>query len=180
MAPTHPTDSMEDLDLTPGHFLIGRPFKAPPCKPASTAKITSLMRWALVNHLTQDLWTRWLSSYLQSRVQMSKWHQPGPQPKPGNIVFIKDEVLRYREWPLAKIVTVYPGDDGQVRAVKIMCRGKELLITSFPSYQWMKTTLLLLVFPENGHTNDHLSSASNSLTITLAREDVRDYAPTQD
>ncbi len=55
-----------DLALTPGHFLIGRPLKAPPTKPASTSKLSYLRRWALVQRLQQDLWIAWKGCYLQS------------------------------------------------------------------------------------------------------------------
>ncbi len=45
-----------DLVLTPGHFIVGRPLKAPPTKAASTGNITHLRRWMLVQRLQQDLW----------------------------------------------------------------------------------------------------------------------------
>ncbi len=38
---------------------------------------------------------------------------------------MKDEVLKFRSWPLARVTQTFPGDDGQVRAVKLVCRGKE-------------------------------------------------------
>ncbi len=38
---------------------------------------------------------------------------------------MKDETLTIRSWPLAKVVEVFPGPDGRVRAVDLLCRGKK-------------------------------------------------------
>jgi len=40
-------------------------------------------------------------------------------------IFIKDEKLRYRDWSLARITKIYPGDDKHVRAVDLICHGKK-------------------------------------------------------
>ena len=50
------TEPEADLALIPGHFLTGRPLRAPPTRPASTAKLPHLRRWQLVQRLQQDLW----------------------------------------------------------------------------------------------------------------------------
>ena len=42
------------IPLTPGHFLVSRPFLALPTKSDST-KITHLRRWNLVQRLSDDL-----------------------------------------------------------------------------------------------------------------------------
>ncbi len=96
MAPLCANDSTEDTNLTPGHFNIGRPLKAPPCKEASNAKISSLKKWTLVNRPMQDLWKKWLWCYLQSRSRRTKWHKMSSNLKPGDIKFLKDETVRYR------------------------------------------------------------------------------------
>ena len=38
MALLHANDTIEAIDLTPGHFIIEKPLKAPPCKEASNAQ----------------------------------------------------------------------------------------------------------------------------------------------
>ncbi len=41
-------ETEDELVITPGHFLVQRPLKAPPTSAPSTAKISSLRRWQLV------------------------------------------------------------------------------------------------------------------------------------
>ncbi len=124
--PLAPISTEEAADLsfiTAGHFLIGRPLKAPPSKQPSTSPISHLRRWNLVTRLKADLWKKWSASYLSSISQRSKWFRPSLQLRPGDIVFVKDETLRTRDWPIAKVIKTYPGDDGVVRVVDIICRG---------------------------------------------------------
>ncbi len=111
--------------LTAGHFLIGRPMRALPTSTPSTAKTTDLRRWRLVSKLKSELWQSWIQQYLRTQQERSRWIKPHQPLQTGDLVFLKDEVLKTRAWPLARVVETYPGDDGQVRAVKIRCKGKD-------------------------------------------------------
>ena len=124
LAPLNATDAEDQLVLTPGHFLIGRPLKAPPTPAASQTKLTYLKRWALVQRLSQDLWIAWKTRYIQSLYSRTKWKLQTQDYSIGDIVYLKVETLHHQSWPLAIITQVYPGDDGRVRAVDIKCRGK--------------------------------------------------------
>ncbi len=124
LAPIH-TDEAEELSfLTAGHFLIGRPLRALPAKLPSTSPTSHLRRWNLISRLKADLWKQWTASYLSSIAQRSKWLRPGLQLKPGDIVFVRDETMKIRDWPIARVTKVHPGDDGVVRVADITCRGK--------------------------------------------------------
>ncbi len=117
----------EPHSLTPGHFLIGRPLLAPPSHPASQAKISSLRRWQLTKRLAQDFWIAWKSQYLQALQRRHTWHKGNHTFKEGDVVFLKDnEVFGYRRWPLTRIKSVYPGDDGIVRVTDVLCKGRTL------------------------------------------------------
>ena len=37
----------------------------------------------------------------------------------GDVVCVRDEHLAPTKWPLARVVDVYPGQDGQVRVVTV-------------------------------------------------------------
>ena len=34
------------------------------------------------------------------------------------------QTLKLRDWPLARVEQVHPGDDGEIRAVTLRCRGR--------------------------------------------------------
>jgi len=95
-----------------------------PSKSASTAKISSLRRWNLVERLKTDIWRYWADAYLASCAQRSKWLKKPTELKVNDVVLLKDEILKSRDWPLAKIVAIHPGTDGVVRAVTLKCKGK--------------------------------------------------------
>ncbi len=125
IVPLHSTD-VNEYTLTPGHFLIGRPLKSPPSAEASKANISNLRRWALVIRLSQDLWKDWLKRYLQSLHHRAKWTSEVDNIRKDDLVYIKDEILRYRDWPIARVIEVYPGNDGKVRVVDLLCHGKNI------------------------------------------------------
>ena len=116
--------NIDDTTLTLGHFLIGRPLKSPPSVEGEKTKISSLRRWALVNRLSQDLWKAWIGRYLQSLHHRSKWTDKNGNVKKDDIVSIKDVVLQYRDWPIARVIETFPCDDGKVRAADVLCHGK--------------------------------------------------------
>jgi len=124
LSPLHSDDITEGSYLTAGHFLIGRPLKAAPSPQPPTGEISNLKRWNLVSRLTADLWKQWLGSYLSSCSQRTKWNHPGRRLEVNDLVYIKDETLKIRDWPLAIIEETFPGDDNEVRTVKLRCRGK--------------------------------------------------------
>ncbi len=113
-----------DIVLTPGHFLIGRPLKSPPKAQASQAKISSLRRWKLIQRLQPDLWQLWQATHIRSLEARNKWNTIEPDFNVGDLAYLKDETLGYRDWPIARVTSVYPGDDSHVRAVDVQCKGK--------------------------------------------------------
>ncbi len=96
LSPVHSDDVTEDLCITPGHIIIGRPLKAPLTKTPSRVNISSLRRWRLTERITQDLWNTWMKSYLQTLHHRAKWQNVTTNVKIGDIVYIKDESLPYR------------------------------------------------------------------------------------
>lgn len=73
LTPLNTTDVNDQLTLTPGHFLVGRPLLAPPNRPGSQAKISSLHRWQLVQRLAHDFWIAWKTQYLQHFQRRQTW-----------------------------------------------------------------------------------------------------------
>ena len=119
--PLVPLDSVATdgiAPLTPGHFLIGAPLAALPSLPDQTS-YTSLRRWNLVQHFTDELWQRWQTDYLTHLQRRSKWKQAQHNLQVNDIVLMKDVSLFQRTWKLGRVAAVYKGTDGLVRVVDV-------------------------------------------------------------
>ncbi|XP_036147020.1 uncharacterized protein LOC118647026 [Monomorium pharaonis] len=114
------TDDPDDLGaLTPGHFLVGGPLNAIP-EPALTEVPTNrLSRWRLLQAMRDHLWQRWTQEYLQELTPRPKWWRTTPNLKEGQLCLLRNETTPPTRWPLARIVRLYPGDDGQIRVVEV-------------------------------------------------------------
>ncbi len=119
------TDPDSGVALTPGHLLTGRNLTSPPpMKVDVNSKSSTLRRWNFIARLRHDFWQQWSSRYLQSLAKRQKWQLPTRDFRVGDVVIIKDDILRQaRRWPLAVITQVYPGPDGHVRTVTLRCGG---------------------------------------------------------
>ena len=105
--------------LTPGHFLVGRPLTALPSPNLSNCKMSTLrIRWNLCQCHTADIWEKWSRDYIQQLQRYSKWAHPQRTVRVGDIVLLKDTELFVRSWPLARVIEVHPGKDGQVRVIE--------------------------------------------------------------
>ena len=143
--PLLPMDSTPDDGvpaLTPGHFLIGRPLKAPSVKVDNTSKESTLTRWNL---------------HLQER---TRWKNTQQNLKPGDVVLLKEVDTNRRLWPLARIIKTYPGEDGLTRVADIFCAGK--------TYKRPIHKLVLLVSEEE--PPDHLQGGGCSGFQALSKD----------
>ena len=114
------SDDPEDIStLTPAHFLIGQPLTTLPEPSVEHSSIPPSARWRLIQQRTQRFWTQWSSHYLQRQLSISKWHHPSNDIKIGSLVLITDERFPPCKWPLARVVTLHPGQDGLTRVVTL-------------------------------------------------------------
>ena len=104
--------------LTPGHFLTGRAMRAYPV-PKVDFKPTPLQRWVHCQRMGQQFWKRWSQEYLQQLQKAVKWHKKQKNYQVGDIVMLTDGNVYQCQWTMAKVVAVYPGKDGVVRAVDV-------------------------------------------------------------
>ena len=116
-----------DLDglcpLTPSHFLIGRAARAYP-KERTNHKLTTLRRWEICKQASQDFWDRWSLEYLQQLQKATKWHKSTRNYAVGDLVMLTDGNAFQCQWTMAKVIKVYPGRDGLVRAVDVQLETK--------------------------------------------------------
>ena len=114
--------------LTPSHFLIGRAARAYPLE-GVRGKPTTLQRWSICRKATQEFWDRWSQEYLQQLQRATKWHKPTRNYQVGDLVMLTDGNEFKCQWSMAKVIKVYPGVDGYVRAVDVQVETKVLPTT---------------------------------------------------
>ncbi len=141
---TNVTSHSDDVSfnvLTPRHFLIGRSLVSFPTRNFSTEKLTLLKRWSLCQALVQHWWKRWSSEYLQQLQILHKWRKSTRDIQPDDIVLVKEDNMVTNHWPLARVVSTFPGHDGKTRV--------ELVRTKTRIYKRPITKLVLLLSSES-------------------------------
>ncbi|GBN54526.1 hypothetical protein AVEN_127163-1 [Araneus ventricosus] len=81
------------VTLTPGHFLIGRPINTVAEPELINVSDNRISRWQRVEKLTQHIWKRWSSDYLNHFQQRQKWQFVKNNVKPGVMVILKEDNL---------------------------------------------------------------------------------------
>ena len=118
LTPLH--DNEDGIEaLTPGHFLVNRPLQALPDAPITVRSLSLLRRWQLCQSLVQHFWKRWSTEYLSQIGKFYKWQYPTRNVQVGDLVVIKEDAPLRNRWPLARVLTVYPGKDDLVRVAEV-------------------------------------------------------------
>lgn len=115
-------DPEDDEVLTPGHFLIGRPFTTIPEPSLLHTKDNLLDRYQRVQKAVQGFWQRWSQEYLHRLQQRPKWRTTNENMAKGQLVLVKEDNLPPSKWCLGRIIDIFPGNDGQVRVVSLRIR----------------------------------------------------------
>ncbi len=122
----NPESPLESPPLTPNDLIkIGSSLKHPAgiFKPGDMY----VSRWRHVMYLAQEWWVKWRDQYLPMLYKQSKWHKESSNLKVGEMVLLLGEPGTHRHnYPIGRVIEVYPGEDGVVRNVKIKCRERVL------------------------------------------------------
>ncbi|XP_011702560.1 PREDICTED: uncharacterized protein LOC105458737 [Wasmannia auropunctata] len=114
------SDDPEDLAaLTPGHFLVGSALTAVPEPPIGAQPTNRLSRWQLLQQMRDHFWDRWSREYLHSLTHRPKWCREKSAFKVGRLCLVRHESTPPTRWPLARIIRVHQGEDGQIRVVDV-------------------------------------------------------------
>ena len=76
-------------------------------------------RWRRVQYLANIFWSRWKAEYLLILQQRNKWAHPKRNLAKGDIVLMVIDNETRSQWPMARVLETFPGDDGFVRKVKV-------------------------------------------------------------
>lgn len=112
--------------ITPGHFLIGSELKAIPEPNRIEEKIPIRQRWKLLTQISQSFRKSWSLDYLTQLQVRNKWRNPHEDLRDNDLVLIKDDNLPPMKWKMARVVEVYKGTDGRVRAVNLKTASCDL------------------------------------------------------
>ncbi|XP_022827437.1 uncharacterized protein LOC111357108 isoform X1 [Spodoptera litura] len=105
--------------LTPFHFLIGRTLTVLPHPQMSDCDTARLPRHHRIELLRQHFWRRFNKEYISQLHQRTRWQRSRGALTEGSLVIVKDEALPVAQWPLGRIVKLYPGHDGEARVADI-------------------------------------------------------------
>jgi len=115
-------DPRDPEPLTPNHFLTGR--AQPSLAPGhfDPKEVLSRRKWRAAQAIVDQIWRRWMAEYLPMLIERRKWLKGSLPLKEGDIVLIAEPNTPRGIWPLARIVSAHPGNDGVVRVVTLKTR----------------------------------------------------------
>ncbi|GFQ67115.1 DUF5641 domain-containing protein [Trichonephila clavata] len=84
-------------------------------------------RYKYRQRIRYDLEKRFRIEYLGYLRQSSKHKKENSQVQVGDIVFVSSDNLKKIEWPLARVIQLFPSKDGDVRLTKVKMKNGEFL-----------------------------------------------------
>merc|ERR1712228_478011 len=73
-------------------------------------------------NLINGFWKRWLSDYVTTLRNRSKWQDVQPELKHGQLALMVDELKTRKEWKLGKVITI-TSNDGLIQTADVMTPG---------------------------------------------------------
>ncbi|GFV98221.1 integrase catalytic domain-containing protein [Trichonephila clavipes] len=105
--------------LTPGHFLTNCAISSFPEPYTASDSLSYHSRWKLIQSLRDKFWNRWSTEYLIHLQTRAKWSEQNPNLMENQLVLLKDPNTKPLDWPMGRILEVFPGSDGLVRVVNV-------------------------------------------------------------
>ena len=148
-------DAKSPIPLSPNNLLTMKSgVILPPPGNFQREDIYLKKQWRRVQFLADQFWHRWKQEYIQNLQTRQRWVQPKRDCRVGDIVLVKDQNFARCDWPLARVIEVYPSDDHHVRKVKVIVadsnRNQKGIRTSQPTYleRPIQKLVVLLETPE--------------------------------
>ena len=123
---THVSNDAGDIEAsTPNHFLLLRVNPSYEDAEVSDREINSTKVWRQFQALANFFWRRFTKEYLPSLTERKKWKEKKQNLKEGDVVLVAEPNQPRGVWPLGRIVSTHPGQDGLVRAVTVRTQHGE-------------------------------------------------------
>lgn len=109
----------DDVPLTPNHFLhgqVGGQFAPTSC---DDTDFNPRKRWRRIQELVRHFWSRWMREWLPELNARKKWYRTHRDVQVGDVMLVVSPDTSRGNWPLGRVLEVYPGKDGHVRVAKI-------------------------------------------------------------
>ena len=108
--------------ITPNHLLtLKTKAVLPPPGTFTQSDTYCRKRWRVVQHLANEFWCRWRKEYLSGLQIRRKWTKKTRNFCVGDVVLLKEDSFSPRNrWPTARVIQVFPNEDGLVRSVNLM------------------------------------------------------------
>ncbi|KRY47808.1 hypothetical protein T03_13521 [Trichinella britovi] len=128
-------DSNDSEPLTPFHFLTGRTLMELPDmttkqlvgKESTSTTMTLRRRWYYQRKILRHLWQRWRKEYLVNFNNRRKWKTQKLEPSIKDIVLLCEDGQTRSNWPLGRILELYPSSDGMRSALLKTAAGTLLI-----------------------------------------------------
>lgn len=115
-----PNKHSDSLALTPAHFLIGESLISPLMRDYTATPNNRLSHFELLQKFANEFWSRWSDEHVTSMINRTKWHRSQENLKRDDVVLVLSEPRPQTKWPLARVVNLYPDDEGKVRTVDVL------------------------------------------------------------
>ena len=119
----NPSSPDDNDPLTPNHFLNVRPSLNIPPNVIGERDKFSRKRWRQAQLLADHYWKRWMKEYLSTLQERPKCQREQKNLKVGDLVLIADDNVNRNQWPLGRVVNMYPGMDNLVRSSELRAKG---------------------------------------------------------
>ena len=115
---TYVSSDPKDIEaLTPYHFWLNR--RSPVIPLGDYSRPNFQDRFRQTQHLANFVWQQWVKLYLPTLLTRKKWKTEERNLSVSDVVIVFEPNLKRGEWKLGRILEVFPGKDGRVRAAKI-------------------------------------------------------------
>ncbi len=113
------TDGEKTEIFTPAMLLTQKAYatSAPPGE--FNIKDMYKSQWKQVQSLADTFWKRWKQEYLSTLQTRRKWTDEKPNVQEGDVVLLKDPLVKRNEWPMGLVTKVIPSADGKVRKIEV-------------------------------------------------------------
>ena len=118
---TYISDDLHDKPLTPSHFLIGRPAGylpkvVNPDTPFEDQDLRNL--YSSRQQVMEKFWSTWSNNYIRNLPPVVGGFKAS-RLAINDLVLIRQDKIPRLQWPIGRVINVFPGKDSLIRSVEI-------------------------------------------------------------